>query len=94
MTSQKSSKVIQIQVTPKRKITNLSVDMLFLQAGAAITWRSTKQDIVAQSSAEAEYIALGEAAKEALWIRKLQQEIFPNIKVPTIIHEDNNQPST
>jgi hypothetical protein len=62
---------------------------VFLQAGAAITWRSTKQDIVAQSSAEAEYIALAEAAKEALWIRKLQQEIFPNIKVPTIIHEDN-----
>ena len=62
---------------------------VFLQAGAAITWRSTKQDIVAQSSAEAEYIALAEAAKEALWIRKLQHEIFPTMKEPTIIYEDN-----
>jgi hypothetical protein len=62
---------------------------VFLQAGAAVTWRSTKQDIVAQSSSEAEYIALAEAAKEALWIRKLQHEIFPTMKEPTIIHEDN-----
>jgi hypothetical protein len=62
---------------------------IFKQAGAAITWRSAKQDIVAQSSMEAEYIALAEAAKEAMWIRKLQQEFFPNIKLPTIIKQDN-----
>ncbi len=62
---------------------------VFKQAGAAITWRSTKQEIVAQSSMEAEYIALAEAGKEALWIRKLQSEIFPNVKNPTKIFEDN-----
>lgn len=30
---------------------------VFLQAGAAISWKSQKQNVVAQSSAEAEYIA-------------------------------------
>lgn len=62
---------------------------VFKQAGGAFSWRSTKQDIVAQSSSEAEYIALAEAVKEALWIRKLQAEMFPKISSPTTIFEDN-----
>jgi hypothetical protein len=62
---------------------------VFKQAGAAITWRSSKQDIVAQSSMESEYIGLSEAGKEAKWLRKLQAEIFPTISTPTIIYEDN-----
>ena len=62
---------------------------LFIQAGAAITWRSTKQDVVAQSSMEAEYIALAEAGKEAQWLRKLQQELSNNTQEPTLILEDN-----
>ncbi len=61
-----------------------------LQAGAAITWKSTKQSIIAQSSMEAEYIALAEAAKEAEWLRKLQQEFRPtSLTTPTTIFEDN-----
>jgi hypothetical protein len=61
-----------------------------LQAGAAITWKSTKQSIIAQSSMEAEYIALAEAAKEAEWLRKLQQEFRPTaLSTPTTIYEDN-----
>jgi hypothetical protein len=46
----------------------------FIWNGAAITWRSKKQPIVATSSMEAEYIALSSAVKEALWIRKLLAE--------------------
>jgi hypothetical protein len=61
-----------------------------LQAGAAITWKSTKQRIVAQSSMEAEYIALAEAAKEVEWLRKLQAEIRPkSLFTPTTMYEDN-----
>jgi hypothetical protein len=59
------------------------------QGGAVITWRSTKQELVAQSSAEAEYIALAEAVKEAIWIRKLQEESLPNANHQIIIQEDN-----
>jgi len=62
---------------------------VFKQAGAAITWRSTKQELVAQSSMEAEYIALAEAVKEAIWIRKLQQECLPNANHQIVISEDN-----
>ena len=60
-------------------------------AGAAIAWKSTKQQpIIAQSSMEAEYIALAETAKEIEWLRKLQREIFPkSTTTPTTIYEDN-----
>ena len=63
---------------------------VFQQAGASITWRSSKQPIIAQSSMEAEYIALAEAAKECEWLRKLQKEFFPKKSFSsTIIFEDN-----
>jgi hypothetical protein len=62
---------------------------VFLQAGAAITWKSQKQKIVAQSSAEAEYVALAEAAKEAIWLRKFQTNFKMETNYPIVIYEDN-----
>ncbi len=61
-----------------------------LQAGAAITWKATKQSIIAQSSTESELIAFAECCKEVEWLRKLQQEFRPNLlSTPTTIFEDN-----
>lgn len=59
---------------------------LFKMSGAAITWRSTKQEVVALSSTEAEYIAVCDAAKEAAWLSEIQEEINPaeNKKLITI----------
>ena len=60
--------------------------------GAAVSWKSTKQPIIAQSSMEAEYIAIAETAKEIEWFRKHQLEFFPNPTIsesPTVIFEDN-----
>ena len=37
--------------------------------GAAIIWNSKKQTCVALSTAEAEYIALAEAAQESIWLQ-------------------------
>ena len=43
---------------------------------APITYSSKKQPLVAQSTMEAETIAISVAAKEALWLRKLCEELF------------------
>ena len=43
--------------------------------GCAVAWRSQKQKSVANSSAEAEYMALGDATKEILWLRQLMKEM-------------------
>jgi len=48
----------------------------FLLANAAVSWKSKKQNMVALSSTEAEYIACSEAAKEAIWIRRLYSELL------------------
>ena len=48
---------------------------MFLMAGGAISWRSKRQNTVATSSTEAEYVACAMASKEALWIRQLLAEL-------------------
>jgi hypothetical protein len=63
---------------------------VFIATGGAITWCSKKQTTVALSTTEAEYVALGEAAREASWLRNLYGELgYPQIK-PTLIRGDNN----
>ena len=41
---------------------------VFIFQGAAISWKSKKQSVVALSSTEVEYIGSSEAAKEAMWL--------------------------
>jgi hypothetical protein len=63
---------------------------VFLAAGgAAITWKSKKQTIIALSSTEAEYIALSEAGREASWLRNLYAELGFTQEHPTRIYGDN-----
>jgi hypothetical protein len=40
-------------------------------AGGAISWKSKLQTTVATSSTEAEYMAASDAAREAVWLRRL-----------------------
>jgi hypothetical protein len=61
---------------------------VFTMNGGPISWKSKKQPIVALSSMEAEYIALSEAAKEALWLKKLKDDLQENRNILTI-YEDN-----
>ena len=63
---------------------------VFMLAGAAISWRSSKQTCVAISTAEAEYIALSATVQEALWLQQLTSDLFgPKIQECTTILEDN-----
>jgi len=53
------------------------------------SWCSKKQDIVAQSTVEAEYIAAASAVNQALWIRKLLTDLYMEQKKSTEIFVDN-----
>ena len=55
----------------------------------AISWSSKKQQIVALSTTEAEYIAQSHAAKEALWLRTFIGELRGKPSQPLTIHCDN-----
>jgi hypothetical protein len=50
--------------------------------GNLVTWKSKKQNVVARSSAEAEYRAMTSTASELTWIKQLL----------TDLHIDNNEP--
>ena len=47
---------------------------VFTLSGGAVSWQSKLQKSVAQSSTEAEYVALSLAAKEGIWIRRFLEE--------------------
>ena len=48
---------------------------IFYLSGGAISWSSKRQATVALSSTEAEYMALTQAIKEAIWLRSLLAEL-------------------
>lgn len=48
---------------------------VFTAYGTAISWKASLQKVVALSSTEAEYIALTEAVKEAMWLCGLAEEL-------------------
>ena len=60
-----------------------------LEAGAPISWSSKKQTLVTLSSTEAEYIALCEAGKEALWLSQILKDFNEHVTEPPVIYEDN-----
>ena len=57
--------------------------------GSPITWSSRRQATVSTSTVEAEYVAVAEAAKEAVWLRNLLGELGLEQRGPTPLHCDN-----
>lgn len=57
--------------------------------GTAVAWRSKKQSVTAQSTMEAEYIALSECAKEVMYLTDLLSEIGVYSGETVKIYEDN-----
>ncbi|KAK2372365.1 secreted RxLR effector protein [Trifolium repens] len=65
---------------------------VFCLNGGAVSWKSSKQETVADSTTEAEYIAASSAAKEAVWIKKFisELEVVPSIVDPISLYCDNS----
>ena len=56
--------------------------MVFTAGGNPISWRSSLQKVVALSTTKAEYIALSDAVKEGVWLKRFAEELgFPQDSV-------------
>lgn len=62
---------------------------IFYLGESPITWRSQKQDTVALSSCEAEFMAGTEAARQAIWLQDLLSEIVGTPCERVLIQIDN-----
>lgn len=62
---------------------------IFYLGKSPITWCSQKQDTVALSSSEAEFMAATEAARQAIWLQDLLGEITGQLYNKTTICIDN-----
>jgi hypothetical protein len=56
---------------------------VFTVAGGAISWRSSKQELVATSTMYAEFIACYEATGQVMWLNKF----IPDLRVVDCIHK-------
>jgi hypothetical protein len=58
----------------------------------AVRWRSSKQNVAARSTTEAEYIAASEVAEKAVWMKEFISElgVVSSALDPMVIYCDNN----
>jgi hypothetical protein len=63
--------------------------LVVMFANAAISWQSTRQQMITCSSSEAELVALNELAKEMAWIRQMMNGFGIKYKTPLRIWQDN-----
>jgi hypothetical protein len=62
---------------------------MFSLGNGIFSWSSKKQQVVALSTAEAEYIAAAYCATQAVWLRKMLEELRHKQQHPTVIYCDN-----
>ncbi|PKI64990.1 hypothetical protein CRG98_014614 [Punica granatum] len=65
---------------------------VFCLNGDAVSWKSSKQETVANSTTEVEYIATSNVAKEAIWIKKflIELAVIPSIADPVDLYCDDH----
>ncbi|KAL0387090.1 UNVERIFIED_CONTAM: Retrovirus-related Pol polyprotein from transposon RE1 [Sesamum radiatum] len=61
----------------------------FSLGSGIFSWASKKQATVAQSSVEAEYIAAAATSNQAIWLRRILEDIGEKQEEPTTIYCDN-----
>ena len=64
---------------------------VFTLGGAAISWKSSKQTVIARSTMESEFIALDKCSEEAEWLRQFMEDIprWPKPVTAICIHCDS-----
>ena len=62
---------------------------MILFNGTPVSWSSKKQAVIAQSTAEAEYISVGKTAQTVKWLSNLLCEMNVKYTAPITIYEDN-----
>ena len=72
--------------THRRSVTGFHVKL----AGGTVLYKTKYQNIVAQSSTEAEFIAAAEAGRYILYLRTIMKEIGLPQHYATVMYEDNN----
>eukprot|EP00253_Pinus_taeda_P001484 PITA_01484 len=61
----------------------------FSLGSSMVSWMNKKQDTIALSSVEAEYVAACEVSQEVVWLRKMLSDLFKGPMNPTMICSDN-----
>ena len=71
----------------RRRIASPPMAIPIIINGAAVNWSSRKQEKVAKSTAEAEFVAASKTTDEALWMNKLMFDL--SLSKPISVHMDN-----
>ncbi|KAM1420933.1 hypothetical protein ACFX2I_003246 [Malus domestica] len=78
--------------TVKMVLKSSNSGYVFTLNGGAVSWKSKKQDVIVDSTTEAEYVTAVEAGKEAFWMKKFITElgVVPTITSPVTLYCDNS----
>ncbi|XP_065624019.1 secreted RxLR effector protein 161-like [Quercus suber] len=63
---------------------------VFMLGTRAVSWSSKKQPIITLSTTEAEFVAATACACQAIWLKKILEELQFKEDGPTLIYYDNN----
>lgn len=61
---------------------------VYMMSGGAVTWNSRKQQTVALSTTESEYMSISCAVQEEFWLKNLVEELL-NSSISITLHVDN-----
>jgi hypothetical protein len=81
----KSTSGMLVQLVDAQEVSNEEGGVI----GNVLSYRSKRQECVALSSTESEYIAASQATQSIVWIRRLLDELGFGSEEPTVLYEDN-----
>ena len=66
---------------------------VFTFVGATVSWRSIKQQCIADSSTEVDYVVATKVPKELVYLKNflLELGVVPQAQLPIILYCDNNE---